>query len=90
MAGYAEKYYAEFRNVRGEDYRLMIEQRAWSGGRKRIAFLAGCVLEIQGSQDDITAPIVKTQLRFTVIDASDMTDTAYVMSGHGQLAGHPP
>ena len=81
MAGYAEKYYAEFRNVRGEDYRLMIEQRAWSGGRKRIAFLAGCVLEIQGSQDDITAPIVKTQLRFTVIDASDMTDTAYVKYG---------
>ena len=81
MAGYAEKYYAEFRNERGEDYRLMIEQRAWSGGRKRIAFLAGCVLEIQGSQDDITAPIVKTQLRFTVIDASDMTDTAYVKYG---------
>lgn len=78
---YFEKYYAEFRNERGEDYRLMIEQRGWTGSRKRIAYLAGCVLEVQGSQDDVTAPIVKTQLRFTVIDAHDVADTAYVKYG---------
>lgn len=78
---YFEKYYAEFRNNRGEDYRLMIEQRGWTGSRKRIAYLAGCVLEVQGSQDDVTAPIVKTQLRFTVIDAHDIPDTVYVKYG---------
>jgi len=78
---YALKYYAEFRNEAGHDYRLEILQRDYSGTSKKIAFLAGCVLEIQGAQDDITAPIVKTQLRFTVIDASDMTDTAYVKYG---------
>ena len=81
MASYGVKYYAEFRNELGYDYRLQVSKRSYTGTSKKIAFLAGCVLEIQGTQDDVTAPITKTQLRFTVIDANDMTDTSSVKYG---------
>lgn len=72
MATYGLKYYAEFRNNRGQDYRLEIHQRSYSSSSKKIGTLAGCVLEVQGNMGSIIAPIIKTQLRFTVIDAPDM------------------
>lgn len=72
MASYGLKYYAEFRNYRKQDYRLEIHQRDYSSSSKKIGTLSGCVLEVQGNMGTIIAPIVKTQLRFTVIDAPDM------------------
>lgn len=72
MATYGLKYYAEFRNYRSQDYRLEVLRRGYSGSSKKIGDLAGCVLEVQGNMGSIIAPIVKTQLRFTVIDAPDM------------------
>lgn len=72
MATYGLKYYAEFRNYRGQDYRLEVHQRGYSSTTKKIGDLSGCVLEVQGNMGSIIAPIVKTQLRFTVVDAPDM------------------
>ena len=70
------KYWAEFKNTRGHIYRLDIYRRGYTGDAKEIKTLCGCVLEIQGAQNDIIAPIIKTQLRFAVIDAWDIADTA--------------
>ena len=72
MATYGIKYYAEFRNYKGQDYRLVIMRRGYSGSSTKIGTLSGCVLEVQGNMGDIIAPIIKTQLRFTLIDAPDM------------------
>lgn len=71
MATYGLKYKAEFQNSRGQYYRLRIYQRDYSGGSTTIGFLSGCALTVQGNMGDIIAPIIKTQLRFTVIDAPD-------------------
>lgn len=76
MADYGLKYRAEFKNTRGHEYQLDIYQRDYSGSTKTIKTLCGCVLEIQGAQGDVTAPIVKTQLRFSLVDAWDIADTA--------------
>jgi hypothetical protein len=73
MASYGLKYYAEFQNTRKQNYRLDIYQRGYSGSATAIKTLCGCVLEIQGAQGNVTAPIVKTQLRFSMIDAWDET-----------------
>lgn len=75
MATYGLKYRAEWKNTRGQEYRLNILQRSYSGGSKTIKTLCGCVLEIQGAQGNVTDPIVKTQLRFSVVDAWDIADT---------------
>jgi len=76
MADYGLKYRAEFKNTRGHEYQLDIYQRNYSGSTKTIKTLCGCALEIQGAQGDVTAPIVKTQLRFSLVDAWDIADTA--------------
>lgn len=76
MANYGNIYRAEFRNTRGQDYRLDIYKRGYSLTAKTIKTLAGCVLEIQGAQGDVTAPIVKTQLRFTLVDAWDIVPSS--------------
>lgn len=75
MADYGLKYRAEFKNTRGHEYQLDIYQRSFNGTTKTIKTLCGCVLEIQGAQGDVTAPIVKTQLRFSLVDAWDIADT---------------
>ena len=84
MATYGLKYYAEFRNYRGQDFRLEILQRGYSSSSKKIGDLAGCVLEVQGNMNSIIAPIVKTQLRFTVIDAPDMAAVSGTKFGDWQ------
>lgn len=84
MASYELKYYAEFRNFRNQDYRLEILQRYWDGNDKKIGYLSGCVLEVQGNMGTIIAPIVKTQLRFTIVDASDVADTNSTKYGNWQ------
>lgn len=72
MASYGLKYYAEFLNQRGQEYRLEIHRRGYNGGSTKIGTLAGCLLEVQGNMGSIIAPIIKTQLRFTVLDAPDI------------------
>lgn len=84
MATYRLKYYAEFRNTREQDFRLSIFQRSYTGSSKKIAYLAGCVLELQGNLSSVISPIVKTQLRFTVVDASDISDTSSTKYGNWQ------
>lgn len=73
MASYGLKYYAEFQNPRKQNYRLDIYQRGYGGSATPIKTLCGCVLEIQGAQNGVTSPIIKTQLRFSMIDAWDET-----------------
>lgn len=73
---YGKKYTAEFRNTRGLDYRLEVYQRDYSGTSKKIGALAGCALEIQGNMGDIIAPVIKTNLRFTVIDVTGKSNTS--------------
>ena len=84
MASYGLKYYAEWRNYRKHDYRLEVLRRGYSGSAKAMGDFSGCILEIQGSQGDIIAPIVKTQLRFTLIDTYDEPDTGSVKHGDWQ------
>lgn len=84
MANYGLKYYAEWRNYRKHDYRLEVLRRGYSGSAKAMGDFAGCILEVQGSQGDIIAPIVKTQLRFTLIDTYDEPDTGSVKHGDWQ------
>lgn len=76
MASYGLKYRAEWRNTRNQDYRLDIYRRGYTGGSKTIKTLCGCSLEIQGAQAGVFAPIIKTQLRFSVIDAWDIAETS--------------
>lgn len=84
MASYGLKYKADFRNIRKQDYRIYIYQRGYTGSSKTIGFLCGCSLEIQGAQGKIIDPIVKTQLRFSVVDAWDKPDTSSVKYGDWQ------
>ena len=43
--------------------------------------LTSIQLDVQGGAEAITAPIVKTQLRFSLVDAPDMTDANYKRGG---------
>lgn len=82
MADYGLKYRAEFKNTRGHEYQLNIYQRGFTSTSKTIKTLCGCVLEIQGAQGDVTAPIIKTQLRFSLVDAWDIADTGSAKWGN--------
>lgn len=84
MATYGSKYTAEWKNMRGQVYRIIIKQRDYSGTAKGIGYFAGCVLEIQGSMGDVISPIVKTQLRFSMVDAWDKADTTTAKFGNWQ------
>ena len=84
MATYGLKYKAEWRNSRGQDYRLRIYRRDYTGTSKTIGAFCGCVLEVQGAQGRIIDPIVKTQLRFSMVDAWDQADTSSVKFGDWQ------
>lgn len=84
MASYGLKYKADFRNIRKQDYRIYIYQRGYTGSSKTIGYLAGCVLEVQGAQGRIIDPIVKTQLRFSLVDAWDQAETSSKKFGSWQ------
>lgn len=84
MANYGVKYMAEWKNIREKDYRLVILERDYDSSYKRIRHLAGCALEVQGAQDGIIAPIVKTQLRFSLVDAWDEYDGPASKGGNWQ------
>ncbi len=81
---YNLKYYAEFKNDRGHEYVLYVNQRDYAGDSKMMGDLCGCSLEVQGGMDDIITPIVKTQLRFSLVDTSDKADTQAVKYGDWQ------
>lgn len=84
MATYGSKYTAEWKNSRGQEYRIIIKQRGYSGSAKGIGYFTGCVLEIQGNMGDVISPIVKTQLRFSMVDAWDKADTSTAKFGNWQ------
>ena len=84
MATYGLKYTAEFQNSRKWFYRLRVYQRDYSGTSKTMGDLCGCALEIQGNMGSIVSPIVKTQLRFSLVDSYDKTDTAQIKYGDWQ------
>lgn len=65
---YGLKFYKELTNERGVTVRLEIHQRGWSGRTIEIAKLSGLNFFIQGSQDDVDTPIVKTSAKFGVLD----------------------
>ena len=65
---YGLKYYKSITNERGVVVRLEIHQRGYTGTNCEIADLQGLALQIQGAQDSITAPIIKTSLRFGLLD----------------------
>ena len=84
MATYGTKYIAEWMNTRGHVYRLLIKRRGYTGSSKSIGALAGCALEVQGAQGRIIDPIIKTQLRFSVVDAWDKAETTTEKFGDWQ------
>lgn len=65
---YGLKFYKELTNERGVTVRLEIHQRSWSGRTIEIAKLSGLNFFIQGSQDDVDTPIVKTSAKFGLLD----------------------
>ena len=69
---YTLKYYKEIEQG-GKRYRLEIYKKNGTGSAMEIGnVLQGLSLEIQGQQDDIDAPIVKTSLSMTFVDAYDL------------------
>lgn len=69
---YTLKYYKEIEQG-GKRYRLDIYKKNGTGSAMEIGnVLQGLSLEIQGQQDDIDAPIVKTSLSMAFVDAYDL------------------
>ena len=85
MAQYGLKYYAEFRNTRKQDFRLEIAERIDDPdirpSARRIGYLSGCALEVQGNLSGVISPIIKTQLKVTLVDAADIPSTGAVKYG---------
>lgn len=65
---YGVKFYKELTNERGVTVRLEIKQRNWSGSQIEIGKLSGLNFFLQGSQDDVDTPIIKTSAKFGVLD----------------------
>ena len=72
MSTYYLKYYAEILNFRGQLSRVEILQRdTQPASVLQIGDVCGLALEIQGGQDDVFAPIIKTQARLSMISSDD-------------------
>ena len=65
---YGLKYYKELTNERGVVVRLEILKRGYSGYNAEIAKISGLNFFLQGAQDGVDTPIVKTSLQFSVLD----------------------
>ena len=75
---YETKYYKSFVDERGIDAAVYIKEYLYEGVEYEIGALQGLSFQIQGN-DEVTAPIVKTNLQITLID-----DLYYPGSdGHG-------
>ena len=83
---YKVKYWAETQNYREQLYRIEVQRRTTGsvGVVKKMGDLCALDLEVQGATDDVTAAIVKTQLRFSVVDTPDIPDTTTVKHGSWQ------
>lgn len=80
-SNYALKYYKSFTDERGISVKLNILQRNYQGWTYEIGTLQSLALQIQGD-DEVTSPIVKTNLQFSVVDDAyaptvDATGTTY-------------
>ena len=76
---YQLKYYKELKDARNQWVRLEIYQRYEAGVTPvappaEIGDLQSMALEVQGSQGDVFQPIVKTSLRFSIVDTWDVPD----------------
>ena len=80
MASYGLKYWWQ-KDRDGVTVRLEIQQRGYSGTAKEIYALQSLSLELQGGDDAIDSPIIKTSLNVGLVDASDMPDTSTVKYG---------
>lgn len=70
---YALRYYKEIPQADGSVIRLEIHKKDSTASPVEIgAVLQGLSLEIQGQQDEIDTPIVKTSLSMTFVDAPDL------------------
>ena len=79
---YGLKYWHQQTEYRtGTLVRLEIHQRGYTGTSYEMGEMAALSLEIQGAQDSIIAPIVKTALHFTFVD------TEGVISGDSRKHG---
>ena len=80
MASYGLKYWwQKYRD--GVAVRLEIQQRDYSGSAKEIYALQSLSLKLQGSDDSIDVPIIKTSLDVGLVDAIDIPDTSTVKYG---------
>ena len=69
---YYLKYYAEIQNFRGQLARVEIHQRGTQPASVlQIGDVCGLALEVQGGQDDVFVPIVKTSARLSMISSDD-------------------
>ena len=72
---YALRYYKELTHADGTVIRLEIHKKDSTASSVEIgAVLQGLSLEIQGQQDEIDAPIVKTSLEMVFVDAPDLEE----------------
>ena len=78
---YGLKYYAEWQNYREQVFRIEVQERGFAGTAKIMGDFQDAALEIQGDQGNVTAPIVKTQLRFSLVDSWDPPDTTTTKYG---------
>ena len=71
--GYGLRYYKEIPQQGGGCIRLEIHKKGSTAAAMEIgAVLRTLALEVQGQQDDIDAPIVKTSLTMSFVDAYDL------------------
>lgn len=82
MGRYATKYIAEWTNAAGTMIQLVIQQKDYKGPLKRIKSLQGLNLRVDGRQEAIDAPIVRSTAYITLVDCSDIPDTQTEKYGH--------
>lgn len=78
---YQLKYYSEEFTRGGDTIQLRIYEKDYTGSAKQIGDFAGMYLDIQGANDTVDAPVVKTSLRFSMADTVDKTSTSTVKYG---------
>ena len=83
MSTYHLKYYAEVLNFRGQLTRVEIHQRNTPPASVlQIGDVCGLVLEVQGGQDEVFMPIIKTQARLSMISNDDKPTAGGVKYGN--------
>lgn len=78
---YGLKYVAEWQNFRKQIFRIEVHEKGFTGTSKTMGHFQNALLEIQGDEGNPTSPIVKTQLRFMLVDSWDEADTSTTKYG---------